>query len=308
MVGKKKKKFKPMQYVGAKVVHKVYYRLNEIAVKFGISQEAIADILEKNGIEPVLPDIYDRDSFKGKVGNIKKMAAEYLNKETQICRITRYDGDYISTRDISEIVGVDVSCVRRKLNKLKIPYIYGMHKERCYDKCMIEKYYHILKRNGKTPRKRDVLRGRGYIPFSEFVILAGITRPTLRKRINDGIYTDCIMCNTVGYIHVRNLNVQPVRNSSISEKTPSGYIPLITVKNMLNLNTLSIQQYIDRGVINPLYVVRIKHYVYLKREEAERFIHWYKKYKSDHKKTICRYMKNEFINGNGVILSDCDNF
>lgn len=289
---------------------KVYYRLNEIAEKFRISQEAMTDILLKNGIKPVLPGIYDRDSFRGKVRNIQKMSDDYRNTKRQINLITQYEDGYISIKEIAEIIGTDITCVRRKLNKLKLSYISGIHGERRYHKTAIEKYYHVLKRNGKIARNRDELRRRGYIPFSEFVILAGITRPTLRKRINDGIYTDCIMCNTVGYIHVRNLNVQPVRNSSITENTPSGYIPLMTVKDMLNLNTLSVQPYIDRGIINPLYVIRIKHYVYLKREEAERFIQWYRNHKLEYENTRDRtnYRKSTFISGTGVVLSDYDIF
>ena len=280
---------------------KVYYRIAEIAKKFGISQEHMAEILKKNGIIEVLDGIYDRDSFRGKVTNLKKMVNEYKNNKTREHIISEHKDGYMNIQEIAEKFGSDVSCIRRKINKLKLPYITGIRGEKRYHDTVIDKYIHILKKGNHIPNgKKPILRNRGYITYSEFEILAGITRVTLNNRIKKGIYSDCIMVDNICYIHRRNLNVQPVRNSSIVSNSPDGYIPLVTIRKILGLSSLSIQKYIRDGIVNPLYVQNKSGHVYLKREEAEHFIEWYKenRYKHSHYENI------SVTKGIGIVLSD----
>ena len=271
---------KPNKFVSdnTKITHNVYYRLNEIAVKFGISQDAILDILEKIGISPVLPDIYDRESFKGKVRTIKKLVKEYNRRRPKKEIATDNPDGYMNVNEIAEIFGTDPSCIKRKLNKMKLPYIDGPHNSKRYHVTIVDKYAHILMRGSKVPLHDDVkLREKGYIPFLEFEALAGISRVTLLKRLKNGLYSDVTVFKSTNYINRRNLYIQQSTTNRIMENTPSGYIPLVTIREILGLDTLSIQQYVNIGIVNPLYVVKKCGFVYLKREEAEKFIEWYKK-------------------------------
>lgn len=290
---------------------KVYYRISEIAEKFGISQKAMGDILVKLGIKAVLPGIYDRDSFRKKMKSLKKLIADY-RRELAISHIKSPNPDgYMNINEIAELFGSDVSCIRRKINKLKLPFIRGIRSEKRYHDTVIDKYSHILKRGSKVPIENNaVLRSKGYITFSEFSLLAGISRVTLRKRINNGLYTDLIMYKNVAYIHKRNLNIEPVRKSWITGNTPDGYIPLVTIREILNLKSLSIQQYIRDGIINPMYVIRKSIFVYIKREEAEKFIHWFQtnKLNNELKKDNNPFKKSKIMKGVGMVLSDYDIF
>lgn len=286
---------------------KVYYRIGEIATKFGVGQKIMAEILRRNGINEVLEGIYDRDSFRGKVTNLKKMVEEYISEKRR-SRIKAENPDgYMNINEIASVFGLDVSCVRRKINALKLPYITGIRGEKRYHDVVIDRYSHILKKGRKLPAgKNKELRSRGYIPYSEFEILAGITRATLIRRIHDGLYTDYIMSGNVAYIHKRNLNVQPVKNSHISSKSPDGYIPLVTIRNILNLKVLTIQQYINRGIVNPLCVVKKTGFVYIQREEAEKFIEWYleNRRKNENKRNGGLYTNAEIHKNIGILLSD----
>lgn len=282
---------------------KVYYRIAEIAKKFGISQEQMAEILKKNGINEVLPGIYDRDSFRGKVNNVRKMVKDYKEDKQREHIVSIHNDGYMNINEIAEVFGTDVSCIRRKINKLKLPYITGIRGEKRYHDTVIDKHAHVMKKGNHLPNgKKPILRNRGYITYSEFEILAGITRITLNNRIRKGIYSDCIMVDNICYIHRRNLNIQPVRHSSIISNTPDGYIPLVTIRKILGLVALSIQKYIRDGVINPLYVINKSGHVYLKREEAERFVEWYKENRRKHSHE--HYDNVSVTKGIGVILSD----
>ena len=303
---KKRKQKKPMV---RKQNEKVYYRLNEIAQKFCVSQEVMSEILKKHGIKEVLAGIYDRDSFRGKVVSVKRMVSDY-KKEYERTHVKSPNPDgYMNIKEIAMIFETDVSCIRRKINRLKLPFIHGIRGEKRYHDVVIDKYAHILKRGSKLPYgKNSVLRAKGYIPYSEFEVLAGITRVTLRNRVYQGVYTDCIMSGNVCYIHRRNLNVQPVRNSSILSDAPDGYIPLVTIRKILNLTSLSIQKYIDDGIVNPIYVERKSGHVYLKREEADKFIRWYEKDRSEREARRNNWLrpKSGIVKGAGVVFSDYD--
>ena len=293
------------------VTEKVYYRISEIAQKFGLSQETMSEILKKNGIKSVLEGIYDRDSFRGKVNAVKHMVNDYKNdRNREHIKSPNIDG-YMNIKDIAEMFGVDVSCIRRKINRLKLPFIRGIRGEKRYHDTVIDKYSNLLRKGSKLPYgKNSVLRSKGYITYSEFEVLAGITRSTLRNRLYRGVYSDCLVSGNVCYIHRRNLNVQPVKNCSILSNTPEGYIPLITIRDLLNIKVLSIKKYIDAGIVNPLYVIRKSKYVYIKREEAEKFIRWYEKdiAERETRKNDWLRPKSAVVKGVGVIFSDYDIF
>lgn len=285
---------------------KVYYRIAEIAKKFGMSQEQMAEILKKNGIVEVLNGIYDRDSFRGKVSNLKKMVAEYKN-DMKRERITAENPDgYMNVAEIAMIFGIDENSVRRKLRLLKLPYITGIRNEKRYHDIIIDKYSHVLRKGKRLPVKNKYLRERGYIPADEFAILAGICRSTLTKRIKRGIYTDFIIVGCTSYLHRRNLNVKPTKMSSIASDSPDGYIPLITIREILGLASLSIKKYVDSGIVNNHKIIRKSGHVYIERSEAEKFISWYSKMRAGYENgRRCIEADNITVkSGIGVVLSD----
>lgn len=257
---------------------KVYYRIVDIAEKYGIGQEPMAGLLENCGIKPVLEGIYDRDSFKGRVKRLEKSVTEWKNEQRRTNVKSEHTDGYMCISEISELFGVDVSCTRRKINRLGLPYVIGLRGEKRYHETVIQRYSMLLRKNRKLPVKNDpVLRDKGYITYSEFEVLAGITRPTLRNRIYSGMYSDCIMSGNVCYIHRRNLNVEPSRNRTALSRCPDDHIPIIKIREILGIRKLCIKRYIDMGVVNPMYVKKISCYSYIERREAEKFIEWYRK-------------------------------